>query len=163
MMNQYKTEIKWALIFVAMGLVWMMLERISGLHSTYIHLHPIYTNFIAIPAVLVYVLAIREKHRKDFHWNSTYKQRFLAGLRITLIVTLLSPLSQLITSYIITPDFFKNAITYSVENNYSSLEEARAYFNLKSYITQGVIFAPVMGILTTAITAIFFKNRPADD
>ncbi len=38
-MKKISTEIKWALIFVAMSLLWMLLEKLSGLHSTHIDKH----------------------------------------------------------------------------------------------------------------------------
>lgn len=36
MFGKYKIEIKWAVIFIAMSLLWMVLEKLTGLHSTYI-------------------------------------------------------------------------------------------------------------------------------
>jgi hypothetical protein len=38
-------------------------------------------------------------------------------------------------------------------------EAAENYFNLKYYNKQGLIGEPVMGILTSAIVAIFFKRK----
>jgi hypothetical protein len=162
-MKKVSTEIKWALIFILMTLVWMILERAVGLHDVHIDKHMIYTNFIAIPAIGVYVLALLEKRRKDFGGVMTYKQGFLSGLIITAIVTLFSPLTQTITSLLITPDFFSNAIEYSVEQGKSTQEQAERYFSLTSYIVQGLIGAPVMGIITTTIVAIFTvkKTKPA--
>lgn len=162
-MKNVSTEIKWALIFIAMSLVWMVLERVAGLHDVHIDKHMIYTNFIALPAIAVYVLALLEKRRKDFGGVMTYKQGFISGLIITAIVTVFSPLTQIITSLIITPHFFTNAIAYAVEHGKVTREQAEKYFSLTSYIVQGLIGAPVMGIITTAIVAIFTvkKAKPA--
>lgn len=158
-MGKYKIEIKWALIFVAMGLLWMLLERIAGLHSTHIDKHAIFTNFIAIPAIAIYVLALLDKRKNDYGGTMTYKQGFICGLIITVIVTLLSPLTQLITTTLITPDFFDNMIEYVVEQDTMSREAAENYFNTKNYIIQGLVGAPVMGLLTTAIVAFFTKKE----
>ena len=46
-----KIEIKWALIFSVMGLLWMLLEKLSGLHGKYIDYHQYLTNLFAIPAI----------------------------------------------------------------------------------------------------------------
>ena len=90
----------------------------------------------------------------------TYKQGFISGLIITIIVSLLAPLTQWITSTIITPEYFPNVIAHSVETGYhSSLEEAEAYFNLKNYMVQSVIGALVMGIITTAVVALFVRSK----
>ncbi len=158
-MKNIKIEIKWALIFVAMSLAWMLIEKLAGLHDAHIDKHSIYTNFIAIPAIAVYVLALNDKRKNFYGGSMSYKQGFISGLIITLIVTLLSPLTQYITSTIITPDFFANAIEYAVANGKTSREAAEAYFSLKSYIVQGLIGAPVMGIATTAIVAIFTRGK----
>ena len=46
-MKNIKIEIKWAIIFAVMGLVWMFIEKLVGLHNEHIDKHAIYTNFIA--------------------------------------------------------------------------------------------------------------------
>jgi len=56
-MAKYKIEVKWAVIFVIMSLLWMVLEKLTGLHDKHIDKQMIYTNFIAIPAIAVYVFA----------------------------------------------------------------------------------------------------------
>ena len=50
MINKYKTEIKWAIIFAIVMLMWITLEKLTGLHSEHIDKHPMYTNFFSIPA-----------------------------------------------------------------------------------------------------------------
>ncbi|MEX2595357.1 MAG: DUF4199 domain-containing protein [Salibacteraceae bacterium] len=159
-MNNYKTELKWALIFVLMSLLWMVLEKLVGLHSTHIDKHMYLTNLFAIPAIVVYVFALIDKKKKDYNGYISYKQAFVSGLIITSIVTVLSPITQWIISEVITPEYFSNVIRYSVETGYhESLEEAEAFFNLKNYIFQSVIGSFVMGIVTTAIVAVFVRSK----
>lgn len=159
-MKNMKIEIKWAVIFVLMTLAWMLLEKITGLHSNNIDKHLVYTNFIAIPAISVYVFALLDK-RKNFYNNvMNYKQGFISGTIITVIVTIFSPMTQWITSYLITPEYFPNVIEYSVKTGYyKTVEEATAFFNFKNYVIQGLIGAPVMGLTTTAIVAIFTRKK----
>jgi hypothetical protein len=158
-MKNLKIELKWALIFTAMTLTWMVLERVAGLHDRYIDKHMIFTNFIAIPAIAVYVFALLDK-RKNFYLGAmTYVQGLVCGLFITLFVTLLAPLTQYITSTVITPDYFKNVIQYVVEHGTMTREAAEANFNLKNYLIQSVIGAPVMGIITSLLVAIFTQKK----
>jgi hypothetical protein len=159
MLKNYKIEIKWAFIFAGMILFWMLIERIAGLHSTHIDMHPIFTNFIAIPAIAVYVFALLDKRKNFYNGSMTYLQGFISGLVITVIVTILSPLIQIITSLVITPDFFQNAINNAVSTGKMEQGAAEKYFNLSSYILQGLIGTPVMGIITTAVVAIFTKRK----
>lgn len=158
-MKNYKTEIKWAFIFAGATLAWMLLERLAGLHSTHIDKHMIYTNFFAIPAIAIYVIALLDKRKNDYGGTMTYKQGFISGLIITAFVTILSPLTQYIISTVITPDYFPNIIEYSVSEEMMTREEAEAYFSLGSYIQQSLIAAPVMGIVTTAIVAFFTRKQ----
>lgn len=158
-MKNIKIEIKWALIFIGMMLLWMILERLFGFHDENIEYHPIVTNFIAIPAILIYVLALLDK-RKNFYMGSmTYLQGLVSGLIITLIVTIFTPLTQYLTSTVITPDYFANVIDYSVKMGKMTQEEANAYFNLENYMVQATIGAPIMGIVTSLIVAIFTRKK----
>lgn len=158
-MKSRAIEIKWALIFFFMMLLWMLLERLAGLHGEHIDKHATFSNFVAIPAIAIYVFALLEKRKKDYQGKMTYKQGFISGLIITLIVTVLSPLTQYITSTVIAPNYFPNIIEYSVQEEKMTREAAEAFFNLKSYMVQVLIGTPVMGLLTTAIVALFTRKK----
>lgn len=160
-MKKYKIEIKWAVIFAVMGLVWILLEKLTGLHNEHIDKHPIYTNFVAIPAIAIYVFALLDKRKNFYNGVMTYMQGFVTGLIITAIVTVLSPLTQYISSTVITPDYFSNVIEYSVSKGLMTQEAAENMFNLKSYILQATLGALIMGILTSAIVAIFTRKKSA--
>lgn len=158
-MKNIGIELKWAIYFVAMTLAWMLMEKMTGLHSTYIEKHPIYTNFIAIPAIAIYVFALLEKREKFYSGKMTYGQGFISGLIITAIVTILSPVTQYVTSTFITPEFFPNAIDASVRLKMMTQADAEKYFSLGNYIKQGLIGAPIMGIITSALVALFTKKK----
>ncbi|SEJ06190.1 Protein of unknown function [Cyclobacterium xiamenense] len=158
-MKKYTIEIKWGLIFALMGLLWMGLERIIGLHDVHLDKHPIYTNFIAIPAISIYVLGLLEKRKKVYGGKMSYGQGFKAGLFITLVVTLLTPLTLWLTLSVITPDFLNNAKDFAIESGNMAQEEAETYFSKENYLVQGIVGAPIMGILTTAIVAVFTRKR----
>jgi len=158
-MKKIAIEIKWAILFIVISLVWMMGERVAGLHDENIQYHHIVTNFFAIVAIAVYVVALLDKRKNSYGGKMSWKQGFFSGLYITAGVTILTPLSQYITNAIITPHYFENMISYSVEMGKLSQEAAEAYFNMKSYIIQSSLFAPAMGILTSAIVALFTKKK----
>lgn len=158
-MNKFTIEIKWGIIFTLVALLWMVFEKAMGWHDEHIDKQAIYTNFFGIIAVLVYFLAIRDKKNNFYNGEMTWRQGFVAGLILTLVVTLLAPLSQFITCTYITPDYFNNVIAYSVENNIMKQEQAEAYFNLKSYIIQATFGALVLGVVTSAAIAWFVKNK----
>lgn len=159
-MKNIKIEIKWAIIFSIVGLLWMLLEKLSGLHSTYIDYHLYLTNLFAIPAIIVMVMALKDKKKNFYNGKMSYKQGLVSGIILSIIIALLSPLTQWITSYVITPEYFPNVIKRSVElGYYSSTEEAQANFNYKNYAIQAAIGALIMGIATTAIAMIFIRTK----
>ena len=158
-MKNYRIEVKWALVFMAMMLIWMLIEKMAGLHSTHIDKHVIYTNFVAIPAIAVYVFAMLDKKRNFYNGTMSYKQGFVFGLIMTFIIALLNPVTQSITSLIITPEYFPNVIKYAVSTGEMTQTEAEDYFNLEKYIIQGTIGAFVMGLITTVIVAFFVKSK----
>lgn len=158
-MKNVKIEIKWAIIFSAMTLLWMLLEKLSGLHSNYINYHLYLTNLFAIPAVWLIVLALRDKKNNFYNGQISYLQGLLSGIILSVIIALISPLTQWITSYIITPEYFPNVIKFSVEQGYhQTLADAEAYFNYQNYALQSAIGALVMGTITTAIAMLFIKR-----
>lgn len=158
-MKNISIEIKWAIIFVLMSLAWMVLEKSLGWHDEHIDQHAVFTNFFAIPAILVFVFALRDKKKSYYRGNITYLQAFLSGLIISVIIMVLTPFAQYITLEYITPDYFTNVIEYSVSSGELTQQEAEDWFNLKSYFIQATIGALIMGVITSAIVAIFIKSK----
>jgi hypothetical protein len=158
-MKSLKIEIKWALLFILMQLAWMTMEKLAGFHDERIEQHAIVTNLVAIPSILLYVLALIEKRKKSFGGKMTYLQGLKTGLWMTLFISLLAPLSQNITSTIITPQYFENMVAYVVENGQMRQTDAEAYFNLKNYTLIVLYSTPVMGIVTTLIVVLFIKRK----
>ncbi|MDB4582566.1 DUF4199 domain-containing protein [Draconibacterium sp.] len=158
-MKKIGIEIKWGILFVVIQLLWMLGERVAGLHDENIEHHAKITNFFALIAIIIYVVALLDKRKNDLGGKMSWKQGFISGLIITAVVTLLTPLSQYLTSTVITPNHFENMISYTVETGNKTQEAAEAYFNLKSYMIQSIIFAPVVGIVTSAIVAIFTRKK----
>ncbi|MCK9447548.1 MAG: DUF4199 domain-containing protein [Bacteroidales bacterium] len=159
-MKNLKIEFKWAIIFSLVGLLWMVLEKISGLHGKYIDYHLYLTNLFAIPAIIVMVMALKDKKKNFYDGQMNYKQGLISGIILSVIIALISPLTQWITSYVITPEYFPNVIKRSVEIGYfKTTAEAEANFNYPNYAKQGVISALIMGVVTIAITMIFIRTK----
>jgi len=159
-MKKFKIEIKWAFIFIVSLLLWILLERLVGLHDEHIEKHQYLTMLYSFIAIALYVFALLDKRKNFYNGAMTYKQGFITGFILTIIVTIFSPLTQWLISNVITPDYFKNMIQYSVETGYhKSIADAEAQFNLKSYIVQSTLGALIMGIITTSIVAFFTKKK----
>ncbi|APU69075.1 DUF4199 domain-containing protein [Christiangramia flava] len=158
-MKKFAIEIKWGIIFTIVALLWMFLEKQLGWHDELIAKQAIYTNFFGIIAIIVYVLAIRDKKKNFYQGDMTWTQGFISGMVVSVVVAILSPLAQYISLEVISPEYFPNVIDYAVENGSMTRENAEAYFNLKSYIIQSFFFSLVVGIVTSAIIALFLRSR----
>ena len=158
-MKNYAIEIKWGIIFFVVSLLWMYFEKAMGWHDALISQHAIYTNFFGLFAVAIYLFAIYDKRKNYFQGKMTWKQGFVSGVILTVVVAILSPLGQYITHEFITPNFFDNMITHTTENSRMQKEDAEAYFNLQSYIIQSVAGALMMGVVTSAIVALILKRK----
>lgn len=109
-MRRIAIELKWALIFTLVGLLWMVLEKWSGLHGKLIDYHLYLTNLFAIPAIWMMVIALKEKKNIFYSGQISYKQGFWSGVLLTIFIAILSPLAQWVTTYVITPEYFPNVI-----------------------------------------------------
>jgi len=158
-MNNYKLEIRWGVIFSAAMLLWLLIERLAGLHSTQIAQHMIWTNLFAIIAIGIYVFALRQKRDKELAGQMTWKQGFMCGVGITIVVALLTPLTQWLAHTVVSPHFFANMVDYAVRSGNMTEAQALSYFSLQSYMIQSVIGAVVMGVLTAAVVALFVRTQ----
>lgn len=158
-MKNIKIEIKWGVLFILVGLIWMVFEKAMGWHDVHIDKHATYSMFYAPIAIVLYVFALLDKKRNFYHGKMSFKRGFVAGLIVTLVVVILTPLSQYITSTFITPDYFDNVTAYAVSSGQMEQQAAEEYFNLKNYAIQSTAFAGGMGLLTSAVVAFFIRSK----
>jgi hypothetical protein len=162
-MKKIGIELKWAFIFLIMMTLWMVMEKSTGLHDRHIDKHSTITYLVAIPSILIYVLALLDKRRNFYSGYMTYQQGFVTGLLMTVIITVFTPLLQFVTTRYISPDYFANITRYSVEEKLLTPEEAASMFNEKNYMVQATIGTLIMGLITTAIVAIFTRRSRKED
>lgn len=158
-MKKYAIEIKWAFIHAAMFLVWMILESVLGFHSMRLEQQQVVTTLILIPFLLIYVLALLDKRKNHFKGVMTYKQSFVSGTVLTVLIVILSPINQLLVSYIISPDYFKDVTAYTVSKGLLTQEEAARQFNIGNYIITSIVGGLVTGLVFASILSLFTKTK----
>src|SRR6056297_979560 len=161
-MKKLKTEIKWGFIFTGVMLLWMAFERLMGWHGENIEQHATMSMVFALFAVAIYVFALLDKRNNDLGGYMTWSQGFASGFWITLVVVILSPLAQYITHTVISPDFFSNMTDYAVESGNMTREQAESYFSMRNYLMQSAVGALGLGVVTSAVVAIFTKKKQAE-
>ena len=152
-------ELKWGLILAASSLLWIIIERWLGWYSNQIPSYVRLTNIYGIPALLIYCLALAEKREKDYSGELTWKDGFIAGLMITLIFLILTPLIKYTGYTFIAPEYFKNIIDFGVNVKKKDKGALTAFFNMKNVIVQGLYGVAIMGALCSAVAALIVKKR----
>ncbi|MGK4568930.1 DUF4199 domain-containing protein [Flavobacterium sp. 3HN19-14] len=157
-MKKFSVEIKWAIIFTIVSLLWVFGEKMTGLHDLHIDRQPLYATFFAIPALVIYVLALQEKKKKIFNGQITWTQAFISGTFLALFITILNPLVQYISYEIISPNYFKMISAYRIAHKVP-VTTTDSLYNIKSYIMQGILNCMSLGVVTSAIVALFIKTK----
>ncbi len=153
-----KTEIKFGLLFSAAQLFWLVFEFVFGLQTTFINLYAVISNFFAVPAIIIMAYAILTK-RSELGGEITFLKALLTGVLVSVVVAVISPLVILIFHYLINPHFFTDFQNYSIKMGKMQPQEAKDYFNLKSYILQGIFGALAMGTVTSLVVAAVIKKK----
>lgn len=154
-----KIEIKYGIIFSLASLVWVSMEYVLGLHSTFIELHPMVSPLFATVAITVMYLGMSAR-KKAMGGQVTYFEIFMSGLYISIVVVLLSPIPLYIFNTHINPDFFESMTNLAVNQGKMPLEQAQEYFSYMGYVKQSIVGGLVMGVITSAIVALFLRSKP---
>lgn len=152
-------EIKWGLIFMVAIILWMVLEKATGLHAEHIQYHAAFSNLFALVAILIFIFALRDKRQAQPDAKARWSTLFFSGLKISIVIALLSPPTQWLIHTAISPEFFPNMRNYAIESGMMSETRANNYFTLAAYMFQAAIFAFGMGVITSAIIAFFLKRK----
>ncbi|MCC5916186.1 MAG: DUF4199 domain-containing protein [Cryomorphaceae bacterium] len=153
-------ELKWALIFIAMTMLWAALENALGFYDSRIEKYKLFSAFISFPSVLIYYFGILEKRKKFFNNEMSFKQGFRAGVFMTLFIAVLSPVAQYFVSSYIGSQFFENAIAYEVQSGNMTISEAHDFYNLESFMWHSGVGAAFLGLFTSLVVAHLTK-RPS--
>lgn len=154
-----KIELKWAIIYSAMFLLWVTMEKTAGLHGAKLSQHQLVNSLILIPSFIMYAIALVDKKRSYYSGIITFKQSFKSGLLLSLFIVLLSPVYQYISFYIISPSYFKNMITYTVGKGVLTQVQAAEQFTFKAYLLAGAIAGMITGIIFSIIISFFIKTK----
>jgi hypothetical protein len=147
-----KIALKFGILLSLTTLLWLSFEYVAGFHTTLINYHPIVTNFIIIPAILIFrraFIAIKNSSPQQL----SFRSYFIEGLKLSLVIILLTPLEQYIFHHYINPEFFHAMIENTVAGNHASRAQAEAYFNFNNYVTEALMGTVFMGILFSGIGA----------
>ncbi|WP_162128458.1 DUF4199 domain-containing protein [Flavobacterium phycosphaerae] len=158
-MKNYSIEIKWAIRFTLLTLAWAIGEKFAGLHDKFIADYALYTNLFGFPALLFFILALKEKKKYFFNGTMTWTQGFVSGVILSFVIALFTPITQYVIYKSITPHFFDTIIAYKLKSGFMTAEVAQQYFNLQTYMLQNSFSNLSMGIITGALVSLFIRTK----
>lgn len=158
-MKKFSIEFKWAINFSIASLIWIIVEKSSGLHDVHIDKYFIYSNLFAFVAIAIYFFALLDKKKNFYNNTIDWKQGFVSGIILSFFIALFSPIVQYVSFVHISPKYFEYFTQYAVKNKALTLEQAKAYYSINSYILQGVSNALSMGVITSAIVALIIRTK----
>lgn len=159
-MRSLRIEIRWGLLFSLILMIWMFIEKNIGWHDKYIgHQAGYHIIALAVIYILAYSRALMEKRDRYYNGFMSWKQGLISGVVISVIVAVLSPLTQFFIYHYISPDYFKNMIDYQVNQGSMSEKNARTLYSMKFFIIQEIGIGLSLGIVISAIVALFIRTK----
>ena len=158
MLQAFKIEIKWAILYSIVSLLWMYFEKSMGWHDEKIMLQPLYNLWFLPVSILVIGLGLFDKKRNHYKNDMDWKQGFVSGIILSVLITVLHPVVLYITHTYISPTFFDNAIVASVSEKFT-LEQAKAQFNLNTAISSSVFEKLSFGVVIAATISYFIRTK----
>lgn len=157
-MKKFAIEIKWGIRYAFLWILWLFIEKSSGYYDVKISDQALYSLLFTFVIFFVYYVAIKEKKKDFFKDDMSWKQGCVTGIFLTIVMALLTPFCQIIFHKAIAPEFFPNMIEYSVSKG-NSRETAENYFNLSSSIIQSVFSTLSLGVVISAVVALFLQTK----
>lgn len=163
-MTDFRIELRWAIIFSFVTMIWMFIEFHLGWHDRYIN-NQLRNHFILTPLIygLIYYIAIKAKREKYYKGVITWKQALFSGGTLSVLVALISPISEFFIYNYITPEYFNNMIAYQTEQGLMTEESATSFFNMKSFLIQGVFNSLTFGFFVSIIIAFIVRRKPEEE
>jgi hypothetical protein len=157
-MSKFKIEFKWAIYYTFLGIMWFQLEKYLGFHDKNIANQPVFTNLIYIFIFGIYILFLIDKKKNYFNGIMTWQQGLISGLVLSVLAMILAPFSIYFKLKYVNPNFFEQMIHASTARGIK-LENAVTVFNMKAYITLGVVDCLSFGIIFAALASALVKTK----
>jgi len=158
-LRKFEIEIKWAVAYNIVFILWTVLEKALGWHDVRVGVQPLYTNLFFLAIVPIYVLELRDKRKNCYTAHMTWAQGFISGTIMSVIAALINPIALSISYEVISPEFLHNISRYYIEHHHFTAEKAAQYFSLRSYIIQNTSAGISFGVLISAIVALSVKSK----
>lgn len=159
MMKSFYIELKWAINFGIAFLIWMIIEKSSGLHDQRIAEYSIYTNVFILITIGIYFSALLDKKKSIYSGQMSQSQGFISGILLTLFIGMLTPFLLRISLAYISPHFFEAMKTYMLNSKRMTLAQVNLYYTFRSFLLQTLFLNFSLGILSSALLSFALRNK----
>lgn len=161
-MKNLKTEIRWGILFSLVSMAWMFIEvQFLDWHDRYISSQ--FGNHFIILLILfaiIYYFALREKREHYYKGKITWKQALASGVIISVVITLLSPLTEYFNYHYVSPNYFDSIIDYQVHKEHPMTQEsAESLFNMKSFLIQAIFTNLSFGFMASILLGLVVRKK----
>ena len=158
-MKKLQIELKWAILFSVALLCWILFEKTMGWYQDEISDFWWLTLFFEPFALLIYLLALREKRRVVYNRKITWAQAILSGVFISFIVAILSPVTEYIAYNFFTQENFNAVSESSVTNELMAKSKLNDVFKINNYRWESAFGLFGFGILNTIVAGFFVRKK----
>lgn len=153
-MEKFKIEIKWSIILALVYFGWLLLERFLGYHNEKVLQELIFNLAFTPIAFYIYYLAIKNKKKQVFNDSINWKEGFVSGIILSVLVAVTSTFVLFLFFNFISPDFFEKAIELSKNKTTATLS-----YNLPIFVKNNIFDKLSFGIVFSAIISFFVKIK----
>jgi len=157
-MNKFKIEFKWAIYYTFLGIIWFKLENYLGFHGEGVANQAVFSNLIYLFIFGIYILFLMDKKKNYYNGIMTWQQGLISGVVLSVLAMILAPFAIYFKLKYVNPNFFEQMIQASTKRGIN-LENAEALYNMKAYITLGVVDCLSFGIIFAALASSIVKSK----
>uniref|UniRef100_UPI00404980E0 DUF4199 domain-containing protein n=2 Tax=Flavobacterium sp. TaxID=239 RepID=UPI00404980E0 len=158
-MKQFSIEFRWAFTYLLAQTLWIMLEKTLGFHQEKIQYQPVFSMLFIFVLILIYTLAIREKKAKVYQGNMTWREGFVSGLMLTLIMALFTTMTEYTKHNVISPYFLDNMKALILKEGKMSVENANEFFSFSNTLSQSIFYVISVGVVITSIVSLIVRSK----
>jgi nitrate/nitrite transporter NarK len=158
-MKQFSIEFKWAFNFFIASMLWMMIEKTLGYHDEKIQYQPLFAMIFGLVTVGIYILALREKKQKFYQNQMNWREGFVSGLTLSLVIALFTTMIEYTKHHVVSPYYLETMKKIIVEQNKMTLENADNFFTFSNTLSQSIFYVISFGSVLAAAISLAIKSK----
>ena len=158
-MKQFSIEFKWAFNFFIASMLWMMIEKTLGYHDEKIQYQPLFSMLFGLVTIGIYIFALREKKVKFYHNQMNWREGFVSGLTLSLVIGLFTTMIEYTKHHVISPYYLETMQNIIIEQKKMTPENAGNFFTFSNTLSQSIFYVISFGSVLAAVVSLVIKSK----